>query len=107
MSNGNARSGSLERDLLNRLKYGGLDKKNLAELIKIILGFSARGVRPVKVFPIGTPWPDGVEFHAHLDLKALESLLQLIQGQERVHTIRVFPHGIPHPEIFQTEIGLR
>lgn len=99
--------GSLEQHLMQALKYAGLDKQNLAELVKITLELEAKGVRPVKVFPIGIPDPDGIEVHSTLDARALQSLLGSLQGLGRISHIRIFPNGIPTVDRFATEIGIR
>jgi len=47
---------SVEQDLLNHLRFAGLDKDNLAALVKVVAGFSDKGVlKNFKVFPIGVP----------------------------------------------------
>jgi hypothetical protein len=45
----------LEKQLLEALKFGGLDKANLAELVRAVVDLNAKGIAPGKVFPRGLP----------------------------------------------------
>jgi hypothetical protein len=101
------RGRGIEEQLMHLLRYGGLEKQNLAELIKIIASFAQHGVRPIKVFPIGIPAPDGVGFHVLLPHSELLDLLKYIIETDRIHGIEIFPKGIPRPDVFLTEVRLR
>ncbi len=98
---------SIDKELLAALKYSGLDKSNLSEIVKILSGFKERGLRPTKVFPYGIPYPDGVRVHVSLDANQLGSLVDILKKGARIDKLEVFPKGIPFPDIFQVEIGIR
>ncbi len=100
------RGQSIEKELMDALKYGGIDKANLAELVRIVVDFNAKGIRPYKVFPRGIPVPDGVTVQTLLDAKALQTLVGELGSNPRIRGVEVFPLGIPFPEIFRTEIGI-
>jgi len=96
-----------ERDILEALKHGGIEKENLAELVKIVGRFHGSGARVVKVFPLGIPYPDGVNVHTITDLAGLERLVKLLSEIPRFHGLEVFPKGIPKPDVFVANIQLR
>ena len=98
---------SIDKELLTALKYSGLDKSNLTQLVKIVSGFNKRGIKPTKVFPYGIPYPDGVRVTASLTADRLTAILDVLKGVPRIERIRVFPKGIPFPDIFDVEIGVR
>jgi hypothetical protein len=98
---------TIDEALLSALKYGGLDKSNLSEIVGIIDKFNSKGIRPHKVFPLGIPYPDGVTMQASLDLPKLHTLLDELLKLPRIEHVKVFPKGIPYPDIFHVEIGIR
>jgi len=98
---------SIDNELLAALKYSGLDKSNLAEIVKMVSGFNEKGLKPTKVFPKGIPYPDGVWVHVALDGNQLGALVDVLKKGFRIDGIRVFPKGIPFPDIFHVEIGIR
>lgn len=98
---------SIDKELLAALKYSGLDKSNLSELVRIVNGFNEQGIKPNKVFPYGIPYPDGVRMHASLDRDQLGTLVDLLKKRLRIDRVRVFPKGIPFPDIFHVEIDIR
>lgn len=96
----------MEEQLMTALRFGGLDRDNLQELVKATASFAEKGIRPIKIFPIGIPSPDGVEMHAIVTNDALQSLISILKNP-RIHTVRIFPKGIPVPDVFLTEIRIR
>jgi len=96
----------LEKQLFEALKFGGLDKANLAELVRAVVDLNAKGITPGKVFPRGTPVPDGVTVKTTLNAAGLTALLNELQVNTRMTGVVIFPYGIINPEVFQAEIGL-
>lgn len=97
----------IDEELLGALKYSGIDKSNLSEIIGIINKFSLKGIRPHKVFPLGIVWPDGVAMHASLEVAQLHTLLDELLKLPRIEGVKIFPKGIPFPDIFEVEVGIR
>src|SRR3954466_7356315 len=98
---------SIDKELLAALKYSGLDKSNLSEIVQIVSGFHRQGLKPTKVFPYGIPYPDGVNVHLALNGNQLNVLLDILKNVQRIDRLKVFPKGIPFPDIFHAEIGIR
>lgn len=100
-------SGSFEEALMRELRFGGIDKENLKELVGIVAGIQKAGLKGVKVFPKGIPVPDGLRVSGILDTgKANTFLAEVLMKTPRFGGIRVFPYGIPWPEIFGIRIDL-
>ena len=98
---------SIERDVLAALRFGGLDKQNVTELVQVVSVLNREGIRPLRVFPIGIPAPDGVGVQTNLTLKGLRILVDLLAKIERINHVEVFPLGIPAIDQFMTRISVR
>jgi hypothetical protein len=97
---------SLEKELLESLRFGGLDKTNLAELVRIVVDFNAKGIRPGKVFPNGITVSDGLRVQATLNAEGLAELVNQVATNARIRGVVIFPYGIVAPDVFQTQIDL-
>jgi len=95
---------SLEKQLLEALKFGGLDRTNLAELVDVVVGLNAQGIAPGRVFPNGIPVPDGLTVNATLDAAGLGVLANQLQTNAGIRGVVIFPYGIPAIDTFQTQI---
>ena len=95
---------AFEGELLNALKFGGLEKANLTELVSIVADLRTQGIRPVRVFPLGIPASDGIGIRTVLDLGGLQTLITALPKIQRLRSIEVFPLGIPRPDQFMTKV---
>jgi hypothetical protein len=102
------RSDSLEKELIHALRFSGLDKENLNELVHIVVGLKDGGLEQMRVFPKGQPpIVDGVQVQALVDTEELNTVLtQILSNTPRLRGVSVFPYGIPNPEIFQVNVDL-
>ena len=102
------RSDSLEKELTHALRFSGLDKENLNELVRIVVGLNDEGLDQMRVFPKGQPpIVDGLQVQALVDAEALATVLnQILTNTPRLRGVSVFPYGIPNPEIFQINVDL-
>lgn len=98
-------TGDRTGELSRRLQAGGLDDRQVREMVDIVGGMIASDWR-AKVFPKGIPAPDGVTVKVVLERDSLRTLIDDILGNGRVEGLRVFPLGIPFPEIFTAEIDI-
>ena len=96
---------SVEQDLLNHLRFAGLDKDNLAALVKVVAGFSDKGVlKNFKVFPIGVPPVyEGLEIKSVVSVQELGTIVQALYSHPAVGPIRLFPYGVPQVEFATLE----
>lgn len=96
-----------EKELMRELRYGGLEKENLSELVALVAEWQREGLARVKVFPRGIPVPDGLHVKGIVDQQGIFTLLQKILVETpRLSGVRVFPYGIPFPELFEIGIEL-
>jgi hypothetical protein len=102
------RSDSLEKELMHTLRFSGLDKENLNELVRIVVGLNDEGLDQMRVFPKGQPpIVDGLQVQALVDTEQLSTVLsQILTNTPRLRGVSVFPYGIPNPEIFQVNVDL-
>lgn len=84
-------------DLLKR-RYSERDLKDLLEIAQI------DGVRIADFFPIGIPAPDGGWGVLRVKPEVIGSLLEKLLTLEQIPNIKVFPRGIPRPDIFDVHI---
>jgi hypothetical protein len=102
------RTDSLEKELVHALRFSGLDKENLNELVRIVVGLNDEGLEQLRVFPKGQPpIVDGLQVQALVDTEQLSTVLnQILTNTPRLRGVTVFPYGIPNPEIFQINVDL-
>jgi hypothetical protein len=99
---------SLEKELIHALRFSGLDKENLNELVRIVVGLNDEGLDQMRVFPKGQPpIVDGLQVQALVNTEELTTVLnQILTNTPRLRGVSVFPYGIPNPEIFQINVDL-
>ena len=98
---------TVERELLEILRVGGLNKDNLARLVKIVAGFSDKGLKQIKVFPKGIPPVfEGLELKSVVEASQLNGILATILKEAQVTSVLVFPYGIPAYDIAEIVVGL-
>lgn len=95
---------NVEDTLMNALKFSGLDRNHLSELVSIVKNI---GLKPVKVFPYGIPVPDGVGIEVSLNAKGLGALVNRLDKIARIDKIDIFPKGIPYPQMFDAQIRIK
>lgn len=96
-----------EEALLQELRFSGLEKSRLKELVTIVADVQRRGARGIKVFPKGIPNPDGVWCVFVLPKDNIATLGDLLAKTPMLASSYVFPIGIPWPDFFKVvaEIG--
>ena len=99
---------ALEKELLRDLRFAGMEKENLSELVAMVASWQSEGFRHMKAFPLGTPVPpDGLEIRGILDQQRLATLLQkILLESPRLTGVELFPYGTPFPEIFGIAVRL-
>lgn len=98
---------SLEKELLNALRFSGLEKEHLNELVRIVVEVSKAGLDPQRVFPIGVPRIDRLQVQAFVEIGRLSSILnRILTETPRLCGVSVFPYGIPRPTMFQVNIDV-
>ena len=101
-------SESLEKELIHALRFSGLDKENLNELVRIVVQVNRGGVDRLRVFPKGIPpVVDGLQVQGLIQPSDIATVLaRILSETPRLRGVSVFPYGIPRPEIFQINVDL-
>lgn len=98
---------SIEEALMRELRFGGIDKENLKELVGIVAGIRKGGLKRFKVFPKGIPVPDGLRVTGTIDAgEANRFLGEILLKTPRLYGLACFPCGIPWPEIFRVILDI-
>ena len=97
-----------EEALMQELRFGGIDKENLNNLVEIVAEIRKVGLKKIKVFPKGIPpIVDGLRVSGVVDASEVVRILgELLMKTPRLGGLGVFPYGIPAPEIFGVNIDL-
>jgi hypothetical protein len=100
--------GSIEEALLRELRFGGIDKDNLKELVGIVAGFHRAGLKKFKVFPKGQPpIVDGLRVSGVVEAAEANRILsEILVKTPRLAAVYAFPYGTPWPEIFRVNIDI-
>jgi hypothetical protein len=93
---------------MRELRFGGLDRDNLKDLVEIVAGIQKAGLKKIKAFPKGSPpLVDGLRVSGLVDAGEANRLLgEILLKTPRLNGIVVFPYGIPWPEIFRINVDL-
>jgi hypothetical protein len=98
---------SLEHHLLDRLKFSGIEKENLADLVSIVMSLRNKyGITPVVVSPRGMPVPDSVVARYVLEPTTLNKLPNILLDTPRLSSLTALPHGLPQPAKFEVNITI-
>jgi hypothetical protein len=102
-----ARQFSLDHHLLERMKFSGLDKENLTDLISIVVSLKNKyGIVPFAAGPKGHPVPDGLTVRYTLEGTILNKVVNILLDTPRLHSISVLPRGMPNTSQFDVSISL-
>jgi len=99
---------SLEKELIHALRFSGLDKENLNELVRIVVGLNDGGLDQLRVFPKGIPpVVDGLQIQSVVNTEDVAAVLnRILHGTPRLRGVSIFPYGIPNVEAFQVNVDL-
>jgi hypothetical protein len=99
--------GATDEALLRELRFGGIDKENLQELVGIVAGLQRGGFKRFKAFPKGIPVPNVLRVTGVIDASEVTKFLgEILLKTPRLGGIYLFPYGIPWPEIFRVNIDI-
>jgi hypothetical protein len=89
-----------------RLAMGDVSKDELKEYTQLISPLAKYGIRNILIR--GTPKPEGITAHIQVDAEKIGELSTALAGIRSSAVVgwRVFPWGIPWPDIFSVEIDV-
>ncbi len=99
---------SIEDELMRELRFGGINKEQLKELVAIVATVHKVGLKSIKVFPIGIPpVVDGLRVSGFIEASNVNKILgDILMKTPLLSGVVVFPYGIPWPEIFRVNVDI-
>ncbi|HVO58130.1 MAG TPA: hypothetical protein VMT51_10580 [Dongiaceae bacterium] len=102
-----AREYSLEQYLQERLKFSGMQRENLTDLIGIIASLKNKySIIPFAVAVQGEPVPNALTARYLMDGLILNKLMNLLLDTPRLASVLVVPHGFPKATQFELNVTL-
>jgi hypothetical protein len=93
---------SVDYYLLEKLRFSGLDRENLADLVSIVSSLKNKyGIAPFAAHAEGAPAPRGLTAHYVVDSIALHKLMNVLFETPRLEKLSVLPRGIPRTGQFE------
>lgn len=99
---------SLEHHLVERLRYSGMDRENLSDLVSIIVSLKNKyGIQPFTVNPAGAAsHPTALVARYTLQATMLNKLMNLLLDTPRLVELAVRPYGYPRASQFELQLTL-
>jgi len=98
---------TLEHHLLERLRFSGMDRENLSDLISILASLKNKyGIQPLTVTTTGTPVTTQLVARYMLQSMMLNKLMNLLLDTPRLVELSVRPCGYPRPTQFELTIAI-
>jgi hypothetical protein len=98
---------SLEQHLLERLRFCGMERENLSDLIGIIASLKNKyGIQPFTVSAFGAPVPSALTARYTLQSTMLNKLMNLLLDTPRLTEMAVRPYGYPRPTHFELTLTI-
>ena len=98
---------SLDYYLLDRMKFSGLEKENLSDLISIVISLKNKySIVPFAIAAHCDPVPNGVVVNYLIDAITINKLLNVLLDTPRLMDVTVIPRGIPRSPHYEIKITL-
>jgi len=98
---------SLDYYLLDRMKFSGLERENLSDLVSIIISLKNKyGIVPFAIGAHGEPIPNGVVVSYLMESSMMNKLLNVLLDTPRLNSVTVLPRGIPRSPHFEIKVTL-
>lgn len=102
-----AREYSLDYYLLEKLRFSGIDKENLADLVNIVSSLKNKfGIAPIATETVGSLVPNGLTLHYHVDSLTLHKLMNVLLDTPRLERVSILPRGIPRSMQYELQVTL-
>jgi hypothetical protein len=102
-----AREYSLDYYLLEKLRFSGIEKENLADLVNIASSLKNKyGIAPYATAAVGSPVPNGLTMHYQVDSLTLHKLMSVLLDTPRLERVSILPRGIPRSMQFELQVTL-
>ena len=98
---------SLDYYLFDRMKFSGIERENLEDLVSIVASIKNKyGIAPFAVTPRGHPVANSMTAHYLVETITLSKIMNVLLDTPRLHQVSIVPRGIPRSNQFEVEITL-
>lgn len=98
---------NFEASVIDHLKSSGMSREHLSELASAAAQINAAGLKSSRILTKGIPVPDWVRVSGIADRNDISKLLESIFTKTKsLGGVRVFPYGIPYPELFHVDVDI-
>ena len=96
----------VDKALTEALRANGVPKEALSSAVGFVRELSAKGLKPTRGFPKGTPpiW-DSVTIETQATANQLSSILPLL-ARPGLQGLKILINGIPDPDIYHLQFDL-
>ena len=101
-----AGAASVDKALTEALRANGVPKEALSSAVGFVRELSAKGLKPTRGFPKGTPpiW-DSVTIDAQANASQIAAILPLL-SRPGLQGVKILINGIPDPDIYHLQFDL-
>jgi hypothetical protein len=98
---------SLDHHLLEHLKYCGIDRENLADLVSIVVSLKNKyGIVPFAADVQGSPVANTLTVRYVMESLTLNKIMNILLDTPRLSAVSILPRGIPRYAQFEVQITL-
>ena len=98
---------SVDQEMLEHLRYSGIDQANLSDLVGIIISLKNKyGLMPFAMTGESNPVPNAVTARYTVDSIALNKLANILLDTPRLNRITIYRRGILKSNEFELAITL-
>ena len=102
-----ARMFSLDHHLLERMRYSGIEKENLADLVSILVSLKNKyGIVPFNATAVGLPMPNAISAGYQMDSLMMNKLMNVLCDTPRLAAMNIVPRGIPKAGQFEVTVTI-
>jgi hypothetical protein len=100
-------STSIDLQMLEHLKYCGLDPANLSDLVGLFVGLKNKyGIVPFAMAAESNPIPNAVTARYIVDSITLNKIANVLLETPRLHRVIISPHGLTRSAQYELAITL-
>jgi hypothetical protein len=100
-------SPSLDKQMLDHLKYSGIDPENLADLVDLFMSLKNKyGLVPFAMAAESHPVPNAVTANYIVDSITLNKMTNVVLDTPRLSRVTISPRGIPKSAQYELAVTL-
>jgi hypothetical protein len=98
---------SIDHQMLEHLKYSGIDPENLADLVGLFVGLKNKyGLVPFAMAAESNPIPNAVTARYLVDSITINKIANVLLETLRLHRVTICPHGVVKSAHYELSVTL-